>query len=359
MFLLVCSYSCRNKSIQSEHESSIPPLQESVTVVHTAFSEVKNFEYFIRMNGKVHSAQEQVILTATGGILTSIMIKTGDIIRTGYVAAQFETSTLQYRLERAKLAKFNGEKEYLSQLLGYESLLKDRSKEQSEDIKQKLKISTGLSSAEQDIKEANYEISKSTIYAPFTGIITDLKVQRGQQVRPGEELFRMYDPNNLLLQVKVLETDVYLLKKGTIAEVMPIGNKSKKYSAFVSEINPYVDVNGMVEIKLKLTSRNLQTETFFPGMNCTAIIKIPMGITLIVPKEAVVMRNGKAVIFTLEKGLAKWNYVTTGKENDKDIEIKEGLKPKQKVIITNNLQLAHDAPVKENVDSDSLTESVN
>jgi hypothetical protein len=73
---------------------------------------------------------------------------------------------------------------------------------------------------------------------------------------------------------------------------------------------------------------------------------IPYNKNIIVPKEAVVIRSGKHVVFTAERGLAKWNYVTVGRENGKEIEIIEGLKENQAVIITNNLQLAHDAPVK-------------
>ena len=82
-------------------------------------------------------------------------------------------------------------------------------------------------------------------------------------------------------------------------------------------------------------------------MNCTAVIKAPASRSLIVPKEAVVMRSGKAVVFTLQDGKAKWNYVAVGKDNGKEVEIKEGVTAGQKVITTNNLQLAHDAPVKE------------
>ena len=64
-----------------------------------------------------------------------------------------------------------------------------------------------------------------------------------------------------------------------------------------------------------------------------------------VAKEAIVMKSGKPVVFTEENGLAKWNYVSTGRENGKEIEILSGIKAGQNVIVSNNLQLAHDAPI--------------
>ncbi len=55
--------------------------------------------------------------------------------------------------------------------------------------------------------------------------------------------------------------------------------------------------------------------------------------------------RGKSVVFTLEEGLAKWNYVTVGMESE--VEIKDGITVDQMVIVSNNLQLAHDAPIME------------
>ena len=82
-------------------------------------------------------------------------------------------------------------------------------------------------------------------------------------------------------------------------------------------------------------------------MNCSATITVPLQKCIVVPKQAVVMRSGKAVVFSLENDKAKWNYVTVGRDNGKEVEITEGLEPGMKVIVSNNLQLAHDAPVQE------------
>ena len=66
---------------------------------------------------------------------------------------------------------------------------------------------------------------------------------------------------------------------------------------------------------------------------------------LIVPKSAVVLRSGRQVVFTLEKGKALWNYVQTGLENMELYTIEDGLKEGDTVITTGNLNLAHETPV--------------
>jgi multidrug efflux pump subunit AcrA (membrane-fusion protein) len=72
---------------------------------------------------------------------------------------------------------------------------------------------------------------------------------------------------------------------------------------------------------------------------------VPAAERIVLPKEAVVIRVGRAVVFTAEDGRAKWNFITTGRDNGKEVEILDGLTEGKEVIITNNLQLAHDAPV--------------
>lgn len=338
---------CNSSTASPEGEPVVQSAPDSITFtpVNSAPVLSKRFEYLIRSNGKIESLKEELMISENGGRLIECRAGTGKLFAAGSPIARFETVSVQHKLERAKLAVFNTTREYESQLLGYENLLKDKTSAQAEDIRQKLRISSGLATAEQEIKEANYELTKAVVKAPFTGILADVKVHAGELIRPGQELFRIYDPSNLLLAVKVLEADIALLKTGTSAQVSPLADPAVMLDATVYEVNPYVDANGMVTVKLRLNTGKGK-RVLFPGMNCAAVIRVPFDQTLVVPRDAVVMRDGKAVVFTLENGRAKWNYVVTGRENGTEMEIREGLREGDNVITSNNLQLSHDAPVK-------------
>ena len=88
-------------------------------------------------------------------------------------------------------------------------------------------------------------------------------------------------------------------------------------------------------------------------MNVRVSVKRSLGQQLVIPKTAVVLRSGKQVVFTLQEGKAMWNYVHTGLENateyvvsDKSQKgIEEGLSEGDTVIVTGNLNLAHEAEV--------------
>ncbi|KAK6033585.1 efflux transporter, RND family, MFP subunit [Ostertagia ostertagi] len=320
------------------------------TKVATTICRLVPFEYIIQSNGKIKAQRDQLITSAGSARLVQLHAVNGMNVNAGFIIARLETTAIEARLQRAELARYNGEKEYQSQLLGYENLLKDKSTEQAEAIKKKLKIAAGLSLAEQEIREAHQEMEKMIIRAPFSGLLADVKTQQGQQLKAGDEMFRIYDPQLLELEIKVLESDIHVLRLGTPASVQPLSSDSSSCTAKIVQINPYVDENGMVAVKLSLQNKTRQPSRgwpLFPGMNCSATIRVGFARAITVPREAVVMRNGKAVVFTLEKGHARWNYVVTGRENGEVIEIREGLASGQKVIITNNLQLTDDTPVTE------------
>ena len=81
-------------------------------------------------------------------------------------------------------------------------------------------------------------------------------------------------------------------------------------------------------------------------MNASAEINVPQKRGIVVPRKAILLRNNRPVVFTWEAGFAKWNYVSLGAENGEVIEILEGIQAGSEVIISNNIQLANNTPVK-------------
>ena len=113
------------------------------------------------------------------------------------------------------------------------------------------------------------------------------------------------------------------------------------FEGSVSEINPLVDLNGMVKVKAVVNGQG----KLFSGMNVRVSVRRSLGQQLVIPKTAVVLRSGKQVVFTLQEGKAMWNYVHTGLENKSQKGIEEGLLEGDTIIVTGNLNLAHEAAV--------------
>lgn len=314
----------------------------TITEVATATSSYNTMAYTIHSPGRIHPHFTELLLSERSGLLLTCRAHNNQSVKKDEIIATLESTALDLRREKLLVQQYNAQKEYESQLLGYESLLKGKSPQEAEEVRKKLRAAAGLSGIEVELKELDYEKQQSSIRAPVSGVLSDVKVQAGMHIKAGQELFRIHSAQDLYAEVKVLESDLPLLRIGQSAEVQPLAMPNKIYAATLSEINPGVDANGMIQVRLKIKS----PAGLLPGMNVEASVKVPQKKAVVVPKEAVVLRGGRPVVFTYEDGLAKWNYVTTGLDNGKEVEIVEGVKAGMEVITSNNLQISHDAKVE-------------
>ena len=127
-------------------------------------------------------------------------------------------------------------------------------------------------------------------------------------------------------------------------EIMPFVSDDTGIKGRITAINPVVDKNGLVRIKA--TADN-SSGVLYDGMNVRVSISNTVPDKMVVPKTAMVLRsNGRSVVFTYKNGRSFWNYIEPGEENSRDMIVKDGLKDGDTVIVTGNMNLAHDVPVK-------------
>jgi RND family efflux transporter MFP subunit len=340
-FILIILAGCgMDKSEVKEQDPSSLKGQLSPTEVLTVAATRKPFEHFINTNGKVESSKEVQVQFRISGIVSEILTNNGQLVKKGDIIAKIESQKYNLEAEKAKVLLKEKSVAFEDQITGF----KGQDDEKLKIIRENIRYSSGLASAEISYEQAKLDLENTIIKAPISGIISDLNIREGNLVKADESFCLIHDQSYLRVSCDVLEADAFNLFAGQMASIQPLFEKDRTFQAKVTSINPRVNLKtGLVRVQLTLG----QSKELLPGMNVGVIIKVPHEKNIIVPKEAIVVRSGKQVVFTVENELAKWNYVTTGRENGKEIEITEGLKENQMVIITNNLQLAHDAPVKE------------
>jgi membrane fusion protein (multidrug efflux system) len=334
ILILLCVGCKQQKAVVEEPDLEALRKEVKPTEVQVSTAEYRPFEFLVNATGTIESVYELKINFETSGYLEKLSIQNGQRVKKGQIIGQLENRNEKFAIEKAKIAV---EKAYLN----YRNDSITRGAAINKDMINTFELNSGLKDARISLREAEINLENTIIKAPSDGVIVDLDFKQGSLVSAGNTLCSIYDPNNLTLTAKVLETDFGFLKSGLIADVFPLARRTQSFVAYVSEINPRVDENGMIEVKLKLKD----TEGLLPGMNANAIVRVPQAKNIIVPREALVIKSGKEVIFTLENGLAKWKYVKTGLDNGVDIEVLEGLEDGNNVIISNNLQIAHDARV--------------
>lgn len=67
---------------------------------------------------------------------------------------------------------------------------------------------------------------------------------------------------------------------------------------------------------------------------------------LVVPDDAVLVRQGRDLGFVIENGRAQWSYVELGARSGERVEITDGVAPRDTIAVDGHFALAHDASVR-------------
>ncbi|WP_114751648.1 efflux RND transporter periplasmic adaptor subunit [Pleomorphovibrio marinus] len=338
-------WSCEEDEVKNE-EVPMETYREEVkpTIVSVGNSERKSFDYLINATGKIEAAEQLKIVVEKTGYLVELLVEEGQNVNAGDIIARLDNSETRFELEKAEVELRSAQAQYQDERAVRSSRYVDFGEDSLslKDFDDLIKAKSGLLKAEIDIKEAKLNLEKSVIKAPISGTVADVMVKRGSMVNSGDEICELLSANNLTIKVKVLEADINYIRKGQKAEVEPVSGSQEGLLGTVSSINPKVDENGLVQVTVQLN----QPGGLLPGMNARAVIRAPQNNSLVVPKPAVVYRSGRPVVFTIENGEAIWNYVEVGKDNGREMEILDGIAENTSVIISNNVQLGHQASVQ-------------
>ncbi len=204
---------------------------------------------------------------------------------------------------------------------------------------------SGYSRAINSIERAKLNLAYTEIRAPFNGVLGDVNLVVGQHITSNTKLFKLFDIFNLKLYVNVLEDEIDKIKIGNVAQIKINAIPNTEFTGKVIFVSPYVDsetktAQAIISIKNK-------DNRIKPGMYAKASIEVKrLNNRILVPKEALLVRDKRNLVFTVEDSLAKWKYVDIGEQNDKYIEILKGVKVGDDVIVKGQFNLAHDARVK-------------
>ncbi len=168
---------------------------------------------------------------------------------------------------------------------------------------------------------------KKSIRSPIAGEFAACYVAPGNQVFLGNVVGKVYSEQRII-EVSLLEEEFNELKVGMAAGVSLLSTGDKIYSAKVSALSSTVEANsGIRKLYLEMDENNLSLPVGSSGR--AEIIREEKESTLIIPRKALV---GDFVVVA-ENGRIKFKKVSVGAKNLKTVEISEGIKPGENVVI--------------------------
>jgi HlyD family secretion protein len=189
-----------------------------------------------------------------------------------------------------------------------------------------------LKEMEAILAQEQIRLQNTQILAPFAGEIVRRNVDSGALVSPSTPVVTLIHLETLKAVANVLEKDVGLIKPGMKAKILTEAYPGKPFEGTVVRINKALD----------LATRTLQAEINIPNpghlLKPGMFAKIEMVLkenpnALAVPKDAVLKEDGKEFVFTVEGNQAFRKPVVTGIEQERLIEIVEGVKDGDKIVV--------------------------
>lgn len=296
----------------------------------------------ILSNGKLYALRKADLKFRVSEEIEKIHITNGDVVQKNMVLAIVNNFSFNNQLQRALVQYDKARTEMQDVLIGQGLNINDSARIAPQ-VWKIAAAKSGFTDAAINLQSAQYNFENTALRAPFSGVVANLKLKEHAMVSTAETFCTLIDNSVFNAEFQVLESEIGNVTMGEQVVLIPFSSDSVPHKGMVTEINPLIDENGLVTVKAQINNTG---NKLYEGMNVRIRIRKACPGKLIVPKQAVLQRQGKQVVFTLEDGRAIWNYVTVGDENSEYYTITEGLKPGMKVIVSNNLNLGHDAEVE-------------
>lgn len=354
-FIIAAFASCENGADEKDYavessqgDSTVLNKPHAGEPIQTMVLKEQTFNRELAGNGKVSALRSSELRFHTGEMLAHVWVKNGDRVRAGEKIAQLDLFRLERSFSQAKDNLAQSKLELQDVLIGRGYSLNQQDQVPDEEM-ELAKVKSGYNRTLIAYQLAEEELRKATLYAPFDGVIANLKTKEMNLAPTGEPFCLVLNDREVEVNFSVLESELSLVKRGCKVSIVPFagGSVAEPLVGTVSEINPYVESNGMVKVKAIVPNNG----TLIEGMNVNILLKSPLSQSLVIPKSAIVMRSGKPIVFTVVKGKAQWNYVQIVTENSDSCVVAprskeyEGLAAGDTVIVAGNLNLAHESKI--------------
>ncbi|MBD3378718.1 efflux RND transporter periplasmic adaptor subunit [candidate division KSB1 bacterium] len=365
--LLVMTYLNPGKSeIDNGSEQEIA-FKSVTTPVQIQVIKRTNLVQTINTNGTVITSRQAEIVPRLSGMIQKLNFAEGDLVQKRDTILTIDDAMYRIDYLKAKERVDNALAEYGIMILGEndtdlergdsaETVFKNIDPENDNDReafellkgnnrKNMLASKAGLISARLDLQKARLDLEHTILTAPFDGYLANMELCINGLLKAGEIAFTIVSLDDLLIKTNILETEIQWIQKGAKATITMPALPGKEFFGQVSSINPIMEPeSGTCKVMIRVDNPEKMIK---PGM--FANIKLETRTfekRLIIPREALVIRDERNVTFVYENGLAKWHYVKTGLENNDYFEVLEGLADGDSLITAGHFNLAHDAKVE-------------
>ena len=266
--------------------------------------------------------------------------KLGDSVKKGQIIISFENSEYEnsIALESKKLSLEITEQEQVKQKELYDKGGVTLSELRNTDVR--------VTNARYDLDNANINLEKMKVIAPFDGVIVTLPHYTvDSRVNQGSLMVGIMDYANLYMDINLPESAIEYVQNNQAVQITHYTLPDDTIDAIISELSPAISVETRT-FKGKVLINNKEMK-IRPGMFVKADIIVDRAEeAIIIPKDVIVSNRNRKYVFVIERNTAIMRIIKTGIENEENIQVIEGLKENENLVIRGHETLRDNSRVK-------------
>lgn len=303
---------------------------KKVPLVTTFTAKQDVFNHYLELQGNVQTKKNIIIRPEMSGTLQHVYVKEGQKVSKGQMLAKIDDGGLSQQVAQlqiqANLAKttFERQERLWNQKIGSEL--------------QYLQAKSNYEAQQKAVSQIKSQLAKTTVKAPFSGVIDDVISEQGTVVSSGQsQLFRIVNLNDMYVETDVPESYLPLVtvNKNVLVEFPVLGiTMEAKIRQTGNFINP---ANRTFKIEIAIPNKD---KTIKP--NLTAKLKIndyTNKNALLIP-QSIISENakGEQYIYVVKgkkennEGVAERIIIETGKTQGDVIEVLKGIENGAEII---------------------------
>ena len=328
-------------------DAASAPAQDAIVRVAAATS--KPLQLNITASGALKAHRTAMVSSEIAGRVTHVAVSEGDVVEPGQLLVNIADTDIRLTIDEAR-----------------RSLTEDQVTLAREDFERKQRlfergvitrsilvasetnyrsVDSTYKSLQARIAQLNQQLGKTRIVAQIPGVVVATRVSEGEFVAPGVPVVAIEDMKEMLLEGDVSDRDVVRIQPGHTVEVRSEAFPGRVFSGVIDSVasaaNP-VSRTFKVSGKVQNSDRSLRS-----GMIASMRILLDDVTALLIPEEALIESSGDSgSVLVVEDGVARRVVVRTGRRTEQEIEVLEGIREGQEVVVYGQDQIRDGATVK-------------
>jgi RND family efflux transporter MFP subunit len=291
------------------------------------------------LSGALSAETQSTVRAEVSGAVLQTLVEVGAAVRQGqdlariddsgirdsYISARSGVTTAENSLQVAEREAQRAE------ALSKAGAIAERQRDQARNAL--IAAQSMAADARARLANAQKQLDKTVIKAPFSGVVSARTVNAGDFVSPGTAAFTIINPSTMRLEASVSAEALSAVRLGAPVEFTVNGYGNRRFVGRISSINPVADP-ATRQVRVIATIPN-QGGTLVSGLFAEGRVASEARTSPVVPAGAVDERGVRPSVMRLKGGRVEKAEVTVGIRDmtTETVEITAGLTPGDTVLL--------------------------